>query len=582
MTYKHFLTALFALLALNLQAQTPYDTFCGSWVCNDALGRPLAQAGDKDVPASPQKDALVGMFYYLWQGQHGAEVKDNTRLLQENVADPQFGGDYQYHWGGKPALGFYAGGDSFIIAKHMQMLMDAGVDFYFFDVTNAVTYDGIVKKVMAEVDRRKALGLSVPRLCFMTHSATESTVKHLYDAFFSRAEYDRFWFIWQGKPLILVERSGWQKVAPAIRSHFTARFSWAWETGKKQWPWLSFYPQKPGYIIGAQGDTIIEQISVGTAQHPYSKIGKSYHEGKEPAIDSFGLCKETPFGLYFQEQWREALRIRPKVVMVTQWNEWIAQRFPIKKPEEINYVRPGAVGKIGESYFVDVYNQEFNRDIEPSSEPLVKDNYYLQLVSNIRRYKGLEEPATGNNERKIHVAGPFSQWNAVTQEFRDEPGDCDFTSRTAQKAETFLRKTNDIVLCKVVQDKKHLYFYAKTAKEILQGFGPTFCMTLFINSDSNYATGWNGYDFIVENGCLYHYNKGWQKTANLKDQLKGCEIMFALNKKDLEMTTEQSFDFKWADNVPRQGLDIMDFYANGDAAPNGRFNYRFQNGCKPQ
>jgi hypothetical protein len=34
-------------------------------------------------------------------------------------------------------------------------------------------------------------------------------------------------------------------------------------------------------------------------------------------------------------------------------------------------------------------------------------------------------------------------------------------------------------------------------------------------------------------------------------------------------------DFKWVDNIP-DNPDIMDFYSDGDVAPDGRFNYRFQ------
>jgi hypothetical protein len=34
-------------------------------------------------------------------------------------------------------------------------------------------------------------------------------------------------------------------------------------------------------------------------------------------------------------------------------------------------------------------------------------------------------------------------------------------------------------------------------------------------------------------------------------------------------------DFKWVDNIPVSG-DIMVFYGKGDAAPNARFNYRFE------
>jgi hypothetical protein len=35
-----------------------------------------------------------------------------------------------------------------------------------------------------------------------------------------------------------------------------------------------------------------------------------------------------------------------------------------------------------------------------------------------------------------------------------------------------------------------------------------------------------------------------------------------------------NLDFKWVDNLQRPG-DIMDFYASGDVAPPGRFNYRY-------
>jgi hypothetical protein len=34
------------------------------------------------------------------------------------------------------------------------------------------------------------------------------------------------------------------------------------------------------------------------------------------------------------------------------------------------------------------------------------------------------------------------------------------------------------------------------------------------------------------------------------------------------------FDFKWVDNIPIYS-DIITFYANGDVAPDARFNYRF-------
>ena len=159
-----------------------------------------------------------------------------------------------------------------------------------------------------------------------------------------------------------------------------------------EWSWLEFYPQAPGWTRGENDGQKIEQISVSVAQHAHSKIGKSYHNGSQPAIDPQGLGKETPYGLYFQEQWDRAIEVHAPIVMVTQFNEWIAQRFVISNEVEMNYLRPGATTpSIGETYFIDVYNAEFDRDIEPSTHPLIRDNYYLQLVSNVRKYRGARQ-----------------------------------------------------------------------------------------------------------------------------------------------------------------------------------------------
>ena len=571
---KRFLFSAFFFSLFTITQAKTQDVFSNTWYCVDGLGRTVANVEDGSAPSMSREDALIGIFYYVWHGQHGTEIKDITALLDSSVDNPHWGDAGMFHWGGQPALGYYKGGDSFIISKHMQMLIDAGIDFYFFDVTNAFTYDDIIRKVMAEVDRRQSLGLRTPKLAFVTHSATAKTVTSLYNTFFSKPEYDKYWFKWEDKPLILVEKKDWKNVAPDIRKHFTARYSWAWQTGKKEWPWLANTPQGFGYTLDTKGDTVIEQVSVATAQHPYSKIGKSYHNGQEPAINAYGLCKETPYGYYFQEQWDRALSVRPKVVMVTQWNEWMAQRFIIEKAEQLNLIRPGAQAKIGETYFVDVYNQEFNRDIEPSAEPLIQDNYYLQLVSNIRRFKGVSPFAVLRADKRINIKGSFSQWDDVTSSYCDESGDCQFTSITAQKPETFERKTNDIVLCKVVRNKNELFFYVKSDSLLVPASAKTHWMTLFLNPDGKYDMGWHGYRYLVENGWLYRYDNGWQKVKRVKFQVGGKELMLSLNARDINYQNRH-LDFKWVDNVPKENLNIMDFYGNGDVAPNGRFNYRY-------
>jgi len=561
-----------------------YDTYSDTWVCTDGLGRQVAYAGNGVTRTQIDTTVNIGMFYYIWQGQHGDEIKDITNLLAANPDNPQWGAVGQFHWGGKPALGYYKGGDNFIIAHHMQMLMDAGVDFYFFDVTNAFTYDDNVKAVMKEVDRRQSLGLKTPKLAFITHSGTVSTVQHLYDTFYAdSATYYKYWYLCNGKPLILVNEDEYASLSTAIKNYFSARYSWAWNTGQNQWPWLANYPQVAGYSY-VNGKRITEQISVSTAQHPYSKIGKSYHNGAEPAYDKYGLCAETPKGLYFAEQWNRALTVRPKVVMVTQWNEWMAQRFLIGSSSDYGLVRPGAKPSVGETYFVDVYNQEFNRDIEPSAEPLIKDNYYLQLVSNARKYHGARPIPVPTVGKTIKLNGDFTQWDDVTPEFRDEPGDCYYTSSSAQYSSTFLRKTNDFVKSKVSKDADSLYFYVAVANDNIVGTtSSSSCrwMTLLLNTDCD-TTGWNGYDYMVSNDSfvmyLYKYDKSsksWIQVTRVSISRSGKQMMLGLSKTDISLAGDKTFDFKWIDNIPKSSNDVIDFIGNGDTAPNGRFNYRY-------
>lgn len=87
-------------------------------------------------------------------------------------------------------------------------------------------------------------------------------------------------------------------------------------------------------------------------------------------------------GNFFYTQWKEAFRVHPKVVTITWWNEWTAQRFIVD----------------GETAFVDNYNQEYSRDIEPM-EGGHGDLYYQWMKQYIAAYKAGEScpRLTGDN-----------------------------------------------------------------------------------------------------------------------------------------------------------------------------------------
>lgn len=561
-------------------ADVTWNTYSDTWVTVDGLGRNVASADSGITRTDIDTTGIVGMFYYIWHGQEGVEKKDVTKILAANPDTPAWGDYYQYHWGGKPWFNYYVAGDRYIVAKHMQMLMDAGVDFYYFDTTNGSIYEPQVRSVMAEIDRREALGLKVPKLVFTVHSDPTARVKTLYDTFYSDSTYNKYWFYWHGKPLILGPVNDCN-LGSVIKDRFTWKNCWAWMGGANpnEWAWLENYPQQPGWTFEADGTTKeIEQLSVSVAQHPISRIGKSYHNGSEPAISKWGVCSETPYGLYFQEQMKQALNVHPKVLMITQWNEWIAMRFP-------GGSRPGATAAASQDgYFVDVYNQEFCRDLEPSSEPLIRDNYYLLFCSKMREYRGAHAIPVPTVSKTIAINDDFTQWNDNTLEYRDEPGDVMFTSDSAQSKITLARTSNDIIVSKVTKDKDNLYFYVKTVKTISPiAYSKSRWMTLLLNTDCDYSTGWSGYNYMVTNKgdkMVLQYSFAnenyWIDVAPVQFYVAGNEMHLSIPKSALKLTGDTDFDFKWVDNTDPANGDVMTFISDGDAAPNGRFNYRYK------
>lgn len=116
-------------------------------------------------------------------------------------------------------------------------------------------------------------------------------------------------------------------------------------------------------------------------------------------------------------------------------------------------------------------------------------------------------------------------------------------------------------------------------------------MWLLIDAGSDPATGWQGYDFILNRrvesdaATWLEQNTGgwnWQTTAKVSYRVQGREFHAAVPRSALglpENTTRLAIQFKWADNQQTPG-DIMDFFLSGDVAPEGRFIYRYTGGGK--
>lgn len=573
------------------------------WVVTDALGRKLPTYEE----CGPiKKNRFVGMFYFMTHNSPGEKGPfDVTKIIKANPANPQWGKGS--HFWGEPESGYYLSYDKWVIRRHAQQLSDAGVDVIIFDVTNDVTYPKVYESVCEVFQDMRSVGEKTPYIAFL---GSEISVNLLWKDFYKKGAYRDLWFQWKGKPLLLFgqheipsrKKNNEVIFADDIRNFFSIRQSWAWTSlpwyqgtpyGKDKWPWVDHYPQA---ISWHESPDKPEMVPVTVAQHPLSNIGRSFHNYHQPQADKYDLTLFTAQGLCFEEQWSRAHEVNPEFVFVTGWNEWSAGAQVMGKDINKSLQKwafyPGAhLGKVGKPlktgdyYFIDQYNQEFSRDIEPMKGGHT-DNYYYQLMAHIRKYKGMEKPTDVGAPVNINIQGDFDQWEAVNAVYNDHIKDTEHRNSPGQgQAGPYINTTgrNDISTLKVAYDQTAIYFYAETVKALTPSSGQNW-MLLFIDTDQNKQTGWEGYDVVINarvkdalSTTLSYLNKDGsiKKEIIIPYQVSQNKLMIKVKRVDLNSKTKLAFDFHWADHINKIG-DINEFFLNGDNAPERRANYRFQ------
>lgn len=558
------------------------DVFADTWVATDALGRQLPTFAEV---GPPRENRQIGLFYFLWvnngvSNKRDIPVQDVTKMLAENPTDPKWGPPGSFHFWGEPELGYYSIDDPFVLTRHRSMLTAAGVDAIFFDQTNNLVYPNEMLAVCENLEQGRLQGLPVPKVAGMHNSRPERSVPEFYKSLYEPKKYPELWFKWLGKPLLL---SNPETLSPQIKDYFTIRHTWAWSSakwfgdGRDKWTWVDWTPQRAGWHESPDKP---EQVSVCIAPHPLDGRGRSSTGGKNaPSVPPDKL--RTAEGIYAEDQWKHALKIDPPFIFVTGWNEWIAQRQLWGKPHKPKQMAYTKLGE-GSTYFVDQLNQEFSRDAEPMKNGH-GDNYYYQLVANIRRYKGVRPP-TVPVVKSITIGESFADWKGVLPEFRDFKGDTlhrDHIGWNKSLRYTDTSGRNDIVRSHVSTSKDSVAFHVECAADISPATD-AFWMRLYIDVDQNTKTGWNGYDLIVNRnsptaaGLTLHQIKDGKSTElpAVPYFLKGTELELSLPRALFGTAAELSFDFKWADNPMKDG-DIGAFALHGDSAPDRRFNYRY-------
>lgn len=565
-------------------AQELLTNYTAALPATDALGRKLPTY---EEVGSEKKDRFVGMFYWTWHQDQSKNLRPhNTTAFMQQHPDalydfhhPAWPKNIMNFWS-EPLFGYYTGLDKWVVWKHAEMLADAGVDMIMFDCTNGdIVWKSAYMKLCEVFAEARKNGIRTPQIAFMMgfgpSNDSKSAISQVYNDLYKPGLYKDLWFQWKGKPLIMAYPDN---ISEEIKNFFTFRPGQpVYNKGPQRndhWGWLEIYPQH-GFAKNPDGS--FEQMTVGVSQNwtkanglnpmnAKGAFGRSYTDknGHDTRPDAH------QYGLNFQEQWDYVLKQNVELAFVTGWNEWIAGRY------ETWCGQPNA--------FPDEFDTENSRDIEPMKGGH-NDNYYYQLVANIRRFKGMPAPEKISREKNILIDGKFNDWTDVLPLYKAHRGSTLHRDADGYPGTHYTNTSgrNDIVAAKVARDKRYVYFLVQTADKLTSPNDPGW-MRLFIDADRSKQSGWEGYDYVINRKSpgakatlersLHGWN--WETIAEVDYRYAGNQLEIRIPRELLQTTSNQlDFEFKWSDNMQQEG-DIIDFLINGDVAPAGRFNYLFR------
>ena len=282
-------------------------------------------------------------------------------------------------------------------------------------------------------------------------------------------------------------------------------------------------------------------------------------------------------GKNFEEQWQNAINADPKYTFVTGWNEWIAQKQS-KDP------------LLGSSYgyFVDTFSTEFSRDIEMMNGGYL-DNCYLQLVANIREYKGVGYGTQVTRNATVAKGTDLfdlSNWSAAPV-YKDLVGETEPRAALGAGGNYYTNDTgrNDIQEVRVASDEEYVYFLVAAAEDITaKEAADTRWMNVFIGIEGAEG-GWNGLQYVVNrslDGTTASLDKiengAYASVGTAATVVSGRYMLVQVAKRSLGIEGDEfGIVFKVTDNLQKD-FDVTDLYTNGDAAPIGRINYSYYNG----
>ena len=365
------------------------------------------------------REDSVGIYYTVWFDFWNLTqtVKSGDETLKDNagkelsyfynISDGSYQKNGFTYWG-EPALGYYNSSSGEIIREHMKQLNAAKVDFIEIDFTNLA--DGTIKTIdwmtyeqwedyykflwtmqveqpftalLDTIYEMRKEGLDTPYVsCWVgafksfgammsgdttTENISYYALNRLYNEFYSNPKYKDIFVYHSNKPLICTTTKIDKNYAISnLGLDATYRCLWALQEQNKIVPGEWTNRQKDNSVYGKDEAGNMEELSINVAVAWYLMSYPETADGRNK-------------GITFYNQWANVFAARPKVTIISNWNEWGASYQEQKYPNT-------NVPLFG---FTDEYNQEYSNDIEPMKGGH-GDQYYKWLIEYMRAYKAYE------------------------------------------------------------------------------------------------------------------------------------------------------------------------------------------------
>ena len=577
----------------------------------------LSQLSGKDnldrlvTPTVGMNDKYVGLFYFVANGYHTDKIYNISEILKKYpdrtidtspITAISTGATAEYydwkispeqgtHYWGEPLYGYYCGTDPWVVRKHLELFAYAGIDFLYLDYTNNIFYPEATFTLLDAILEMQEEGYDVPQVTFFMSGidagGVSYTMGQIVETYFKGENLEKYASCWfradaemnpSQKPLLV---GNWSNCYDFYKNTFWLKYI--------QWPGQQFNEDAiPWMDWNAFQKNHNGIMNVSVAQGGSASSEAYFDKGKDYRARGYTIEKPLDHGYdeesvlagkNFSEQWNNVFNSEKEVKMVTctGWNEWIVRKLTPDDPA-------GASSE--HASFIDSFDMAYSRDIEMMKGGY-GDNYYMQMVQNVRRFKGLFIENSDNvylSEQKTAPLDDLAFWNGVQKKYLDLG--VSTIARNWKSTDPNLIYTddsarNDIEYLKIVNDGENLYV-AVTCKNAIQPYteGDETWMNLYL---SVAAKGWERYDYIVrrssENGkadfAAISSDGKLNSIGKINFYLSGNTVVYSVPLALMGAGKNTVIGVKAADHL-KSPFDADSFYLYGDCAPMGRLNYAYK------